>query len=325
VIEEVHDGSDDRPFRCGYVGLFGRPNAGKSTLLNRILRNKLAITSAKPQTTRNRIAGVHSDESMQVILVDTPGIHEAWTELNRSMVQRALAALDEVDLVCWIGDMTTLAARVEAGEPVLDPLDEQIADQFVQSGLPVLFVANKVDVVPHPLLLPVIDAVRGRLPIEVAIPVSALTGDGVQVLLDEIRSRLPEGPPMFPPDEWTQVTERFLVAEIIREKVFHLTEQEIPYATHVDVRQFDETEREGTGSKNKGIVRIFADVVVERESQKGIVIGKGGEMLKRIGTLARHELIELLGCRVYLELHVRVEKDWTRSARGLRRVGFTDE
>lgn len=324
------------PFRCGYVGLFGRPNAGKSTLLNRILRNKLAITSAKPQTTRNRIAGIHSDETMQVILVDTPGIHEAWTELNRSMVQRALGALEEVDLVCWIGDMTALAARVERGEPVLDTLDEQIADQFVRSGLPVLFVANKVDVVPHPLLLPVIDAVQKRLPIVAAIPISALTGDGVQLLQDEIRKLMPEGPPLFPIDEWAQVSERFLVAEIVREKVFHLTEQEIPYATHVDVRQFDESEREGpveapagrsgAASKKKGgIVRIFADVVVERESQKGIVIGKGGEMLKRIGTLARKELIELLGCRVYLELHVRVEKDWTKSVRGLRRVGFTDE
>jgi GTPase len=307
--------------RCGYVGLFGRPNAGKSTLLNRILGNKLAITSAKPQTTRNRIAGIHSDDTLQVILVDTPGIHEAWTELNKSMVQRALSALEDVDLVCWIGDMTTLAARADAGEPVLDAHDEQIAEQFVRSGLPVLFVANKVDVVPHPLLLPVIDAVRQRLPIVGAVPVSALTGDGIQVLLDEMRRVLPEGPPLFPTDEWAQVSERFLVAEIIREKVFHLTEQEIPYATHVDVRQFDETEREAPGS----IVRIFADVVVERESQKGIVIGRGGEMLKRIGTLARKELIELLGCRVYLELHVRVEKDWTRSRGGLRRVGFTDE
>lgn len=325
MIEDPEMKSSSVPFRCGYVGLFGRPNAGKSTLLNRILRNKLAITSAKPQTTRNRIAGIHSDETMQVVLVDTPGIHEAWTELNRSMVQRALAALEEVDLVCWIGDMTALAARVEAGHSVLDTLDEQIADQFVRSGLPVLFVANKVDVVPYPLLLPVIDAVRARLPIVGAIPVSALTGDGIQVLTDEIRRFMPEGPPLFPPDEWAQVSERFLVAEIIREKVFHLTEQEIPYATHVDVRQFDESEREGDPPKTKGIVRIFADVVVERESQKGIVIGKGGEMLKRIGTLARKELIELLGCRVYLELHVRVEKDWTRSVRGLRRVGFTDE
>jgi GTPase len=306
-------------FRCGYVGLFGRPNAGKSTLLNRILGNKLAITSAKPQTTRNRIAGVHSDERMQVILVDTPGIHEAWSELNKSMVQRALSALGEVDVVCWIGDMTQLAHRAERGQPILDALDGQIADQFAQSGLPVLFVANKLDVVPHPLLLPVIDAVRQRFPIVAAVPVSALTGDGVPALLETIRGQLPVAAPLFPVDEWTQVSERFLVSEIVREKVFHLTEQEIPYATHVEVRHFDESERE------EGLVRIFADVIVERESQKGIVIGKGGEMLKRIGTLARKELVELLGCRVYLELHVKVVRDWTRSPRGLQRVGFTDE
>lgn len=308
------------PFRCGYVGLFGRPNAGKSTLLNRILGNKLAITSAKPQTTRNRIAGIHSDETMQLILVDTPGLHEAWTELNRNMVDRTLAALSEVDAAAWIGDMTQLAGRVERNEPALDALDEQIAERLRASGHPVVFVANKIDVVPHTLLLPVIDAVRQKLPIVAAVPVSALTGDGIPQLLAELRRHLPEGPAAFPPDEWAAVTERFLVAEIIREKVFHLTEQEIPYASHVDVRSFDESER-----AQRDLVRIYADVVVERESQKGIVIGRGGEMLKRIGTLARKELVELLQCRVYLELHVRVERDWTRTARGLRRVGFVEE
>jgi GTP-binding protein Era len=301
------------------VGLFGRPNAGKSTLLNQVLGNKLAITSAKPQTTRNRIAGIHSDEQSQIILVDTPGIHEAWTELNRTMVEVALTALGEVDVICWIGDMTQLAARAERGEPILDALDETIAARFEGSGLPVIFVANKIDVVPKPLLLPVFEAVSRRLRIVAAIPISALTGDNVPSLVDELRKNLPVAPALFPTDEWAQVSERFLVAELVREKVFHLTEQEIPYATHVDVRQFDESERE-----SNGLVRIFADVVVERESQKGIVIGKGGEMLKRIGTLARKELVEILGCRVYLELHVKVVKDWTRTARGLRRVGFTD-
>lgn len=305
-------------YRCGYVGLVGRPNAGKSTLLNRILRNKLAITSAKPQTTRNRIAGIHSDEGMQVVLVDTPGIHEAWTELNKSMVDAALSALQEVDLVCWLGDMTHLAERAEKGLAILDELDERIATELEGSGKPILFVANKIDVVPHPLLLPVIDAVRGRLPIVAAVPVSALTGDGVDRLIEAFRAHLPKGPPLFPQDEWAQVSERFLVGEIVREKVFHLTEQEIPYATHVEVRQFDESHRD------EGLVRIFADVVVERESQKGIVIGKGGEMLKRIGTLARKDLVEMLGCRVYLELHVKVVKDWTRTRGGLARVGFTD-
>lgn len=311
-------------FHCGYVGLIGTPNAGKSTLLNRLVGSKLAITSAKPQTTRNRIVGIHSDERMQAVLVDTPGIHQAWTELNKSMVDRALAVLDDVDVICWLGDMTTLAHRVESGEAPLGEAELRIIELLEPRGdgprPPVLFVANKIDIVPHPLLLPVIDAVRQRLPIEAALPVSALTGDGVPELLDEIRVRLPEGPPLFPPEEWAQVTERFLVAEIVREKVFHLTEQEVPYASHVVVRTFDESERD-----SRGLVRILADIVVERDSQKGIVIGRGGEMLKRIGTLARKELVEVLQCRVYLELFVRVERDWTRSARGLRRVGFTDD
>ena len=304
-------------FRCGYVALVGTPNAGKSTLLNRILGSKLAITSAKPQTTRNRIVGIHSDETMQAVLLDTPGIHEAWTELNRSMVQRATAALDEVDVVCWIGDMTELARRVEAQQPPLGEAELRIAELLARVSVPVVFVANKIDLVPHPLLLPVIDAVREAVDVASAVPVSALTGDGVPHLLAEVRGHLPEGPALFPPEEWAQVTERFLVSEIVREKIFHLTEQEIPYATHVVVRQFDESERE-----TRGLIRINADIVVERPSQKGIVIGKGGEMLKRIGTLARKELIEVLDARVHLELFVRVERDWTRTARGLRRVGF---
>ncbi len=312
-------------FRCGYVGLIGRPNAGKSTLLNRILGTKLAITSSKPQTTRNRIVGVHTDERMQAILVDTPGIHEGWTELNRKMVQAARSVLDDVDVVCWIHDMTVLAGRAESDTSViLEEADLAMADWLGERGLPLVVVANKIDVVPHPLLLPVIDAVTRAVEVRAAVPTSALTGDGVDALLDALAEALPPGPPLFDPDDWTQATERFLVSEIIREKIFHLTEQEVPYSTHVVVRQFDESKRDGT-PRNPGIVRIFADIVVEKESQKGIVIGRGGEMLKRIGTLARKELVDLLDCRTYLELFVRVERDWTRSTRGLRRVGFTED
>jgi len=312
-------------FRCGYVGLIGKPNAGKSTLLNRILGTKLAITSSKPQTTRNRIVGVHTDDRMQAILVDTPGIHEGWTELNRAMVQAARSVLDDVDVVCWLQDMTVLAGRAEdPSGVVLDDEDRAMAEWLGERGLPLVLVANKIDVVPHPLLLPVIDAITRAVDVTAAVPTSALTGDGIDALLGALAEALPEGPPLFPPEDWTQATERFLVAEIIREKIFHLTEQEVPYSTHVVVRQFDESQRDGT-ARNPGIVRIYADVVVEKESQKGIVIGRGGEMLKRIGTLARKELVELLECRTYLELFVRVERDWTRTERGLRRVGFTDD
>ncbi len=304
--------------RCGYVALIGRPNAGKSTLLNQILGSKLAITSAKPQTTRNRIAGIHSDEHSQLVLVDTPGIHHAATEINKEMVEAARRAIAEVDAVVLLADMTTLARRAESDRRIIDDLDDDIATALAAAGVPVVLAANKMDVVPRHLVLPVIEAWRQRLELVAAVPISALTGDGVPALLTEIKSVIPVHPPMFPPDVWTELSERFLVAEIIREKVFHLTEQEVPYSTAVEVRSFDESEREG----ERGIVRIHADIIVERATQKAIVIGKGGDMIKRIGTLARRELVETLDCRVYLELFVKVERNWTRSRRGLKRVGF---
>lgn len=307
------------PFRCGYAALIGRPNAGKSTLLNQILGSKLAITSSKPQTTRNRIAGIHTTDDMQVVLVDTPGIHPAWNELNKAMVKHATAAIADVDVVLWLGDMIPLARRVEAGNPVFDAEDELLAAMIEKSGRKVVFVANKIDVVPYPLVLPVMAAVHARLPtLSAAIPVSALSGDGVAVLVGEIRKLLPEHPALFPKETWTEVSEKFLAAEIVREKVFHLTEKEIPYSVAVDVVKFDEEERESEAP----IVRIYADIIVERSSQKGILIGKGGEMLKRIGTMARLEIAALLGCRVHLALFVKVEKDWTKTRGGLRKVGF---
>ena len=304
-------------FHCGFVALVGRPNVGKSTLLNQILGNKLAITSSKPQTTRNRIAGIYSDDHQQIVLIDTPGVHRAWTELNRQMVQAAMSAISDVDVVLWLGDMTILARRAEASEPVLDEDDQRLAEVLEKCGRPVVFVANKMDVVPAPLVLPVIDAVSKRLPLVATIPISALTGDGVERLREQIRSILPEHPPLYPVDTWTQVSERFLVSEIIREKIFHLTEEEIPYSTAVEIVRFDEDKRE-----SDELVRIFADIIVERDSQKGILIGKGGEMLKRVGTLARKEVQGLLGCRVYLELFVKVEHNWTRTKLGLQRAGY---
>ena len=260
---------------------------------------------------------------MQAVLLDTPGIHDPFTELNKSMVDRALSTLGEVDAVCFLGDMTELAVRVERGAPVLGGVEGRIADILADSKAKVIFVANKIDVVPRQLVLPVIDAVSQRLRLAAAVPRSARTGDGVENLKEELYRARPAGPPMFPVDEWAQVTERFLVAEIIREKIFHLTEQEVPYATHVEVIAFDESARGDDTKGAGGLVKIHADVVVERPTQKGIVIGKGGEMLKRIGTLARKELQEVLGCRVYLELFVKVERDWTKTEKGLRKVGFS--
>jgi GTP-binding protein Era len=283
-----------------------------------LLGTKLAITSAKAQTTRHRIVGILTTDEMQAILLDSPGIHEAWTELNKQMVSRALAVLAEADIICWVCDVTEMARRVEDGLALLNAEDELIADTIAKQNKPTIFLANKIDVVPLPLLLPILDGIDKRMSLAAAIPLSALTGDGVDRLLTELYNSLPEGPMLYPEDDWAQVTERFLVEETIREKVFHLTSKEIPYSTCVEVRSFDESERE-----TDDIVRIHADVIVERASQKGIVIGKGAEMLKRIGTLARRELQDMLGCRVHLQLHVKVEKDWSRSEKGLRKVGFS--
>jgi GTP-binding protein Era len=302
---------------AGAVGLLGRPNAGKSTLLNRLLGGKLAIVSDKPQTTRHRIAGILTEDGLQAVLVDTPGLHEAWTELNRSMVSRARAVLAEVDLVFWIVDTTALVARVDRGEDPFDAQDEAVRAEVTARAVPLVLVLNKVDRLAPPKLLPLIDALRARVAFTAAVPVSALTGDGVPALKDELRRHLPEGPRQYDPDEWAQVSERFLAAEIVREKCFEQLSAELPYAIAVRIAEFDESVRE-----DEGMVKIFADLIVERDSQKGIVIGKGGARLKSIGTAARKELETLLECRVYLELKVKVEKDWTKTTQGLRRAGY---
>lgn len=303
--------------RMGTVALVGAPNAGKSTLLNGILGQRLAITSSKPQTTRDRIVGIHNVPGAQMILVDTPGLHTARSELNRMMVRRALGALSECDVALWVVDGVGAARRAESGQPPLDSTHEHVANALADAGRPAVIALNKIDVVPRLLLLPVIAALSERTGAEV-MPVSGLTGDGVEGLLQLVASGLPEGAARFDPDDWTPLSERFLAAEIIREKVFRMTEQEVPYAVAVVVNAFDESER------NENKVRVQADLVVERDSQKGILIGKGGEMLKRIGTAARKDLVDLLGARVHLELFVRVERDWAHDARGLRRLGLGD-
>jgi len=312
---DPHAPDDD--FRSGHAAFIGRPNAGKSTLLNRILGTKLAIVSDKPQTTRDRIVGIHTDETMQVVLLDTPGVHKAWTELNKAMVQRAEESLAEVDVVVWVEDATVLVRRIDEGEPALDAASHAVCGMIESAGTPVVVALNKVDLVAPASLLPVLEAISERLPdLRAAVPISALRGGGVDDLLAAMREALPAGPALYPPEVWTEATERFLAAEIIREKVFHLTQQEIPYASTVEIESFDEARRD------EGRIAIRAVIIVEKPSQKGIVIGKGGEMVKRIGTLARKELNALLDARVHLELFVKVEKDWTKTARGLRKVGF---
>jgi len=292
--------------RCGYVAIVGRPNVGKSTLLNGILGQKISIVSRKPQTTRNRILGLYSRNDAQVVFVDTPGIHEAHTPINRRMVDAAMDALGEVDLVVFMVDVSGGKATPEANELALDALKRRT--------LPVVLVLNKIDRIPRPKLLPLLSQWSEAGSWETIVPVSAQTGDGVGDLLRELVGRLPESPPFFPKDQLTDVSERFIVSELVREKVFRLTGQEIPYATAVEIEEFEEVE-------GKDLVRIMARIWVERDSQKAMVIGRGGRKLKEIGTAARHDIERLLGCRVYLQLTVGTKSRWTHDRNLLQRLG----
>jgi len=292
-------------FKSGFIALAGRPNVGKSTLLNAIVGEKLAITSRKPQTTRNRITGILNRDDGQFIFLDTPGIHDARTPLNRSMVKAAVSAFGEVDLILLL---------VEADRGY-DPGDGLILDRLQAVAVPVFLVINKIDLVEKPKLLPLIDRFRGLRDFREIVPVSAATGDGVGLLLERIRDAMPEGPKLFPDDLFTDQSERFIAAEIVREKILQLTHREIPYATAVTVDSFKEDEE-----KNR--IRITATITVEKDSQKGILIGRGGRMLKEIGTQARLEMERFFAAKVFLELFVRVRKDWTKDPRWLKEFGY---
>jgi GTP-binding protein Era len=300
------------PHRAGFAAIVGRPNVGKSTLLNRLLGQKVAIVSAKPQTTRSRILGVVTRPEAQVALLDTPGLHSARGGLNARMVQQALQTLADADAALFL---------IEAGSPAIDAAGRKALDQVKAAGKPTLLVINKIDALPRAQLLPLIDRWRREHEWTDVYPLSALTGENVDGLLDAVVRHLPEGPPLFPADVWTDVPERDLAAELVREQILHQTEQEVPYSAAVVVEEFDESERE-VGPR--GLTRISATVLVERDSQKAILIGKGGARLKEIGTRAREQIEKLLGCKVFLQLHVKVEKDWTQTARGLRRAGYPE-
>ncbi len=292
-------------FKSGFISLIGRPNVGKSTLLNLLLGEKIAIISDKPQTTRNRILGIKNHPGGQIIFLDTPGIHRARSRLNQSMVKVALATYNEVDGVCFM---------IEADHPDNDENDF-ILETLNKVKRPVFLVINKIDLIPKSELLPIMERYSRLRPFVQIIPISALLGDGAEVLLGELLKVLPEGPKLFPEDMITDLPERFLVAELIREKVFQLTREEIPYATAVAVEDFKEREE-------KNLIVIEATIQVERESQKGILIGEKGQMLKEIGRLARQEIEALLGAKVFLKLWVKVEKNWREDPRALRRLGY---
>lgn len=292
-------------FRSGFVTIIGRPNVGKSTLLNTILGEKIAIVSDKPQTTRNKILGVKNLPGAQVIFLDTPGIHRPRHKLNEYMVKTALNTLDDVDIIIFM---------VEAGEPS-GTGDRYIVDLLRKVTKPVYLLINKVDRIQKSILLPQIEEYRELYKFEEIFPVSALYGDNIENLLKYIIRQLPEGPQYFPEDVATDQPMRFIAAELIREKIFQLTYHEIPYSVAVGIEDFKEGE-----DKNLAIIR--AVIFVERGSQKGIIIGKGGAMLKKIGQLAREELEAIMGIKVFLELWVKVKEGWQSDERVLKMLGY---
>ena len=292
-------------FRSGYVAIVGRPNVGKSTLLNRILGEKVAIVSPKPQTTRNRVSGIRTTETAQIVFIDTPGIHQGHSLMNRRLMDTALQTLDDVDGVLWLLDAHD---RIKQDE-------ERIAETLRGVETPVLIVLNKIDLVAKGRLLPLMEKCAALLPGKEIVPVSALKGEGLEIVLDIVERWLPEGPRYFTEGEHTDQTERFLASEIVREKVFLLTREEIPYGVAVTIDEFTEKEE-------KTLIVIAATIHTERDSHKGILIGKHGSMLKEIGKQAREELEGLLGCRIFLELFVRVDPGWTQDPRSLIEMGL---
>ena len=292
-----------RSFRSGFVAVVGRPNAGKSTFVNRLVGQKVAIVTSRPQTTQNRILGIINRPHAQVVLIDTPGIHRASTVLERQMMAEVTQALDGVDLV---GVMIDASTGLTAG----DRLTFEHAKQF--RG-PTFLLLNKIDRVAKPALLPLMEACSKEFSFAEIIPISALTGDGVELTLERFIAHLSEGEPYFPQDQITDQPERFLAGEIIREKVMMNTKQEVPHAVAVRVESFEEGEK---------LIRIRASISVEREGQKGILIGRGGERLKAIGTAARQELEEILGVKIFLELRVKVERDWRQDQRAVQQLDW---
>lgn len=295
--------SEKNEFKSGFVSIVGRPNVGKSTLLNRLLNEKIVAVSDKPQTTRNNIRGIVSDEFSQIVFLDTPGIHDAQTRLNRSMVDAAYSSLSGIDLLLLVVDATA---------PRDDAFVREVASK---AGCPVFLVLNKVDLVePREKLLTLMAAMSKLHAFAEIIPISAHTGSNVDRMLQFVREKMPEGIAYFPDDILTDQPEKVICAELVREKVFRLTNEEVPYGTAVVVESFKE--------RPNGVIAIAATIMVERDGQKGIIIGKKGAMLKKIGEQARRDIERLLGTRIYLELFVKVQERWTEKTAMLRELGY---
>ncbi len=301
--------ASEKIHRSGVVAMVGPPNAGKSTLLNRFLGQKIAIVTPRPQTTRNRIAGIVTGQDYQIIMLDTPGLHRPRELLNREMVRIALESLHEADVALFLADATVGASGR------LEKKRGEYGEYLGKVQCPAILAINKIDLLRPEELLPLIDWYRSLHPFAAVVPISALQGDNTDALLREVVARLPEGPQYYPADLPTDATERFIVAEIIREKIFLLTREEVPYSTAVLIDSFREA---GAGRP----VEIHATIIVERGSQKGIIIGQGGRMLGEIRRSATTEIENLLDCRVRLRLWVKVKKKWTKNENILRELGM---
>lgn len=306
MSSEVSYGTKEKAVvhRSGYVAIVGRPNVGKSTTFNQLLGEKIAIVSPKPQTTRNRIMGIKTETHFQMILLDTPGIHRPHSLMNRRMVEIAINSLNEVNVVLWLIDVQKGIRRE----------DEDIAQTLRASPTPSLILLNKIDSIAKGKLLPLMDRCSSLLPGKEILPISALKGDNIGLVIDRVEKLLPEGPRYFPEGEITDQSERFIASEIIREKIFLLTREEIPYGTAVTIDEFTENEQ-------KNLVVIKATIHADRDTHKPILIGRNGSMLKEIGRQAREELERLLGCRLFLELFVKIDRGWSQDPHALTEFG----
>ena len=290
--------------RAGFVAIVGRPNAGKSTLVNRLVGQKIAIVTSKPQTTRNRIQGIVSRENAQVVLIDTPGLHDAKTALNKQMMREVAAALEGIDVLVLMVDATT-ETRAH--------VDNLVMDKSKRFAGKTILVLNKIDKLPRPRLAPMLEAFGKAQDFAAIVPISAMKGEGCDALMQEVIKLLPEGEPYFPEDQVTDQPERFLASEIVREKAIALTYHEVPHALKVEVEKWEETPK---------VLRIEMTLTVERASQKKILIGKKGEMLKEIGTRARKELEEILSAKIYLGLFVKVAENWRENPMAVRELDW---
>ena len=303
---------ENQEFKSGYVSIIGAPNVGKSTLLNTILGQKLAIVTPKPQTTRNQIRGIVTTDTHQIIFVDTPGLMHPKYPLQTEMVRAAYGALGDADVVLFVIDVTQPVSEIE----------DRILERLRRTKATTMLVLNKVDLVAKPTLLPIFDDYREKFEFVEMIPISAKTADGVPLLIGQVCSYLSPGPRYFPEEQLSDLPERFFIAETVREKIMLITRREVPYASAVVIEEFEKRRRQGNRARGADeIIYIRAIVYAERQTQKQIIIGKGGKVIKRIGELARADIEKFLDARVFLELYVSVKADWRRDARKLKELG----